>query len=357
LLYDLAKTVLSAATWPARELIYEGITLPLWEATENIRMVLVHLGYMQPQSEEFYTDGTGNLKRPNEIDETLIRLGHSVDSAFQEALAAAFDPLGNLDKDPALNNVPLRDVLHNPNYPWLPVRVVKGEKVPFVSKLNNDDVVEYQRPWAYPEKTNSKDDNKKGNFVELPTTTAGPYPVDTMPHDLLTTSEVNRVSNPARKLYEDAQCPDATDSISTAFVLHQGTNQFDEGRYLGTNPLGDPVIFSSYLMGQIANNSQFVSSFNLDADRGYGYLCWDWIRKSDDPNVPLKFGKDEHDNTYQKPIVTTEGADDWPRPDPPVRADPPHPYTGTKPLALHYSGRKCAPQEPPGGGNGGGVPK
>ena len=110
LLYDLGKSLLSAGTYPARLLIYEGVTLPLWEATENIRMVLVHLGYMRPGSLEFYDDGTGNLKRPNEIDEIIITLGHSVYSAFQEALAAAFDPLGNLDKDPGLTSVPLRDV-------------------------------------------------------------------------------------------------------------------------------------------------------------------------------------------------------------------------------------------------------
>jgi hypothetical protein len=350
LLYDLGKSVLSAGTYPARLLIYEGVTLPLWEATENIRMVLVHLGYMQPGSLEFYDDG--NLKRPNEIDEVLITLGHSVDSAFQEALAAAFDPLGNLDKDPALTNVPLRDVLNDPNYPWLPVRVVTGETAPFISKLRNDDCVEYQRPWAYPDKTNSHDPQKLGNFLELPLTTAGPYPVGTMPHSILGTSATNRVSNSARKLYTYAQCPDETDSISKAFVLHQGTNKYDEGRYIGTNPLGDPVIFSSYLMGQISNNSQFVSSFNLDADRGYGYLCWDWIRVPDNPDDQPKFGKDEHDNVYQLPDVPPEGTDGWLRPD--AKPVGPNQYDRTGPLELHYSGRKCPPADD---GNGGNVPR
>jgi hypothetical protein len=73
ILYDLAKTGASAATWPAREILYDLVTLPAWEAAENIRMVLVHLGYMIPQSEQHYADG--NLRRPNEIDETMIKLG------------------------------------------------------------------------------------------------------------------------------------------------------------------------------------------------------------------------------------------------------------------------------------------
>jgi len=37
-----------------------------------------------------------------QIDLEIITLGHTVDSAFQQALAAAWDPLGNLDHDPTL---------------------------------------------------------------------------------------------------------------------------------------------------------------------------------------------------------------------------------------------------------------
>ena len=84
LLYNIVKTVTSAVTWPAWEVMYETVILPLWEVSENIWMVLVHLGYLQPQSEQFYADE--NLKRPNEIDKSLIKLGHSIDSTFQEAL-------------------------------------------------------------------------------------------------------------------------------------------------------------------------------------------------------------------------------------------------------------------------------
>ncbi|NJR31381.1 hypothetical protein HC762_01205, partial [bacterium] len=111
-LYDVVKSIASAATWPAREALYQLVTLPLWESTENIRMVMVHLGYLMPQSELRYPDG--DLRRPNEVDESTVTLGHSVDSAFKEALDSAFDPLGNLDKDPDLINVGVRNVLARP---------------------------------------------------------------------------------------------------------------------------------------------------------------------------------------------------------------------------------------------------
>jgi hypothetical protein len=273
LAYDIGKTAASAATWPPREALYEGIILPLWESAENIRMVLVHLGFMMPQSQQRY--GDGNLKRPNEIDEELIKLGHTVDGAFRQALAAAWDPLGNLDKDPALTNVGVRDVLGALN-PWLPVRVTKGQNPPGIVHPTGD-VVEYQRPWAFPDRTN--DPNNAGNYLETPLTVAGPYPTETMPDQLLETGAP--VSNPARKLYEDASCPDETDSYSKAFVLHQSDGNYGENEYDGTNPLGDPVVFSSYMIGQIANNPNFLSNFNLDADRGYGYLCWDGTSAND----------------------------------------------------------------------------
>lgn len=75
------------------------------------------------------------MKFPNEIDEQLIRLGHSVDSAFQQALADSFDVLGNLDRDPSLNADGVRDVLNSPT-PWLPVRMPKADQSPHISSTS-----------------------------------------------------------------------------------------------------------------------------------------------------------------------------------------------------------------------------
>src|SRR5208337_2279703 len=93
-------------------------------------------------------------------------------------------------------------------------------------------------------------------------TIAGPYLTDTMPHSLLSTG--SPISNPARLLYEGAGCPVDTDLYNLAFVMHQGDGTLTgEREFDGTNPLGDPVVFSTYLIGQLANNPKnFLSSFN-----------------------------------------------------------------------------------------------
>ncbi|KAH9208920.1 hypothetical protein DL95DRAFT_467302 [Leptodontidium sp. 2 PMI_412] len=103
-----------------------------------------------------------------------------------------------------------------------------------------------------------------------------------MPHDLFTSPRA--VSNLARTKYRQAGCPDDALKYSMAYIRHESSHLSEEG-WEGTNPLGDPVPFSAYLIGRIARNPNFVdpkngkgANFNLDADCGYGYLCWDWTR-------------------------------------------------------------------------------
>ena len=333
ILYDIAKSIASAATWPAREALYELVTLPLWEASENIRMVMVHLGYLMPQSEKRYPNG--DLQRPNEVDGTLITLGQSVDSAFAQALNSAFDPLGNLDKDPSLIDVGVRNVLGAPN-PWLPVRVTKGKRPPIIAGALTGDVVEYQRPWAYPNRNNCHNEARAGNHLEQPLTTAGPYATGVKPDKILGTTNV--ASNTARVLYENAGCPGDTDIYNDAWVKHLGgndVNRFGERNFRGTNPLGDPVVFSAYLIGQIGHNTRFLSSFNLDADRGYGYLCWDWTRTAQDGGSQ---SQDERGHTFQDPVEWPEGSVHWAKPDPAPVSDS---NLYSPPVQLNYPGREC----------------
>src|SRR5207253_7530597 len=112
----------SGITLPARTWLYDHLVLPSWQACENMRAVLVHMAYITPQSEMRYANG--EIRRPNEIDFELIRLGHGVDAAFAAALAAAADPLGNLDRDTAFTAPAERNPKGGPTrrYPWLPVR-------------------------------------------------------------------------------------------------------------------------------------------------------------------------------------------------------------------------------------------
>ena len=143
--------------------------------------------------------------------------------------------------------------------------------------------------------------------------------------------------------YEHAQCPEETDSLNEEFVGHDPfTNGYPgpdagKGAYSGTNPLGDPVLFSAYLLGQIANNRQYATSFDLDADRAYGYLCWDWMRGA-------ASGTNPRGQPYPLPLVWPEGANgpdgSWqPPPATPAGQEPGPQYM--PPLQLRYLGRSC----------------
>jgi hypothetical protein len=345
LAYDLGKTIISAATWPAREAIYEGILLPAWQVAENVRMVLVHLGFLMPQSEARYPGG--ELRRPSEIDLEMVTLGHTVNGAFAQALAACFDVLGNLDDDPDLLSAGIR----NPKareFPWLPVRE-KPNGGPGTRP------VEFQRPWGFPDRINERDDKIAGNYVESPRTVGGPYPRDAVPTVLL--SPDGPASNELRAVYANAGCPADTDLYNERFIGHapltHGYGEAGEGEDVsGTNPLGDPVAFSSYLIGQIAHNPHFGANFNLDADRGYGYLCWDWERAARPTGE-----KDPREHDYRSPLVPPEGATA------PDHQDP-HQWKPGAPVAygiapdhdpavrLRYPGRECREGQDGDGGIG-----
>jgi hypothetical protein len=361
LAYDLGKSALSGATLPVRQALYDGLILPAWQVCENMRQVLVHMAYLTPQSEMRYANG--EVRRPNEIDFELISLGHGVDGAFAAALAAAWDPLGNLDKDPTFTAPAMRNPKGGDGkaYPWLPIRPTRrpeplpqftseGSGFPFYS-----DVVEFQRPWGFPDKTNDSNPKRAGNYIETPETVPGPYPQDAMPTLLFGTD--GPASNRMRLDYERANCPDETNRYNEDFIGRQpftggypAPEDVDPESVSGINPLGDPVVFSSYLIGQIAGNPRFQSNFNLDADRGFAYLCWDWIRVHDAAHA----GKNKRDQPYDKPKVAPEGAvGEWAYPAPTaVSWDPPPLYR--PPLELDYRGRKCPDVPQPDGPSPGG---
>jgi hypothetical protein len=60
-------------------------------------------------------------------------------------------------------------------------------------------------------------------------------------------------------------------------------------------------------MGRILSPDGYHVDFNLDADRGYGYRCWDWIRGT----TTATNGRGQ---TYVTPRAEPEGADSGPAP-------------------------------------------
>ncbi len=296
LIGDIIKMLVSPITYKLREAIYEA-ALGMWDVATKIHEVLAHTGLLMPHSEARYADN-GELKWPNEIDLPLITLGGTVDGAFRQALADNSDIFG-VDTDQSFI------VSHS----------VRDERMPFypVLEFHTDGTVpdgwEYRRPWAYPETSEELVDG-----VDIPTPTAtelyeprasdadappgpfkpmrpGPYPEGTTPDEVFFRTDAPPDVG-ARMGYESAQTPWQTDQLNEALIARaEGSKR--------VSPLGDPVPFSAYLIGRIVNDTGYETQFNLDADRAYGYLTWDWIRTTDEAHTD----RTEFGLKYHLPVV------------------------------------------------------
>jgi hypothetical protein len=295
LIGDLIKMALSPLTFPIRLALYE-LAMKIWDVAVKTHDVMAHTGFLLPHGEQRYADN-GELRLPNEIDKPLITLGGTVDATFLAALADAIDPFGNLDTD---TSVIVGHSVHDPNYPYYPVLQYKDSGTPPF------DDWEFHRPWAYPNVSEHTSDGTHNTHVPTPTETynpnacdasavdangspirkyqpmrPGPYLEGTTPDQVF--FRTNGGHDPERRSeYEQAQTPWQTDQINEALLKSRGQS-----------PLGDPVPFSAYLIGQLANPTGYATQFNLDADRAYAYLTWDWIRGDQRGTTDLGFHYDK----------------------------------------------------------------
>jgi hypothetical protein len=134
---------------------------------------------------------------------------------------------------------------------------------------------------------------------------AGPYPAGTQPNVFFRLDAP--VDAQARLAYERAQTPWETDLLNTAHIADPASLKF--------SPLGDPIPFSAHLIGQLVNDTGYSTQFNLDSDRAFAYLTWDWIRGDETKTGILG-------QSYALPVEPPEGAGNWQR--------------GLKPLQLKY---------------------
>ncbi len=318
LIGDLIKMVISPSTYPIRLALYE-LAMKVWDVAVKTHDVMAHTGFLLPHGEQRYPDN-GELRLPNEIDLPLITLGGTVDATFLAALSDAIDPFGNLDTD---TSVIVGHSVTDRNLPYYPVlRYVDGRK--------SVEAWEYHRPWAYPNISEFSADGT--NYIKFATPTEtydpfacdqsavdgngapihkhqpmrpGPYRAGTTPDQVFFRTDGGHDVE-RRAAYEKSQTPWQTDQLNEALLKSRGQS-----------PLGDPVPFSAYLIGQLANPTGYSTQFNLDADRAYAYLTWDWIRGDQRAQTDLGFG-------YDKPVVPPWLApdDEWDH--------------GSAPMQLHY---------------------
>jgi hypothetical protein len=147
---------------------------------------------------------------------------------------------------------------------------------------------EFVAPWRYPAH------NLAGmrNGWEAPRTHVGPY---LQGDDAKILMGGMQGSDVARRRFEAATRPSETEAVSTELIQVDGAN------------LGDPIDYGAYLIGQLTGSWQSptgyfahdwqhpLPDFNLDADRGYAYQCWDYTRiVSSTPlggTLPLDFAR------------------------------------------------------------------
>jgi hypothetical protein len=323
LIGDLTKMVLSPLTYPVRLGLYE-IAMKLWDIATKTHDVLAHTGLLMPHAEARYPDN-GELMWPNEIDLPLITLGGTVDGAFLAALNDAIDPFAALDRD---QGVIVSHSGRDPRMPFYPV-------MRFHANKDQPSSWEFHRPWAYPDKSlmdaaaQSAADILLHGFspateITTPTETylprasdpdgpntafrplrPGPYAEGATPDQVFFRTDAG-VDQDARFRYEHAQSPWQTDVLNERLIGKARAR---------VSPLGDPVPFSAYLIGRLVNRTEYATQFNLDADRAYAYLTWDWIRD--------EIGRTDLKNLYRLPVAApyNEGLR-WKR--------------GTEPMQLKY---------------------
>jgi hypothetical protein len=266
-------------TWPAREALYHLLVVPAWDLYMRCRLPLVLEGFISP--------------KPGEVSPGLVRLGLDEKGAMVQLRAdldapmgfatladgtlltepSGLDPadrgaaMGGFGMDPAYPRAMVTDL----DPPWLDTAPADAQPV----------YSEFVAPWRYPAH------NMAGmrNGWEAPRAHVGPYVVGDAA-DVLMGGMPG--SDSARHRFEAAATPDATEAASAELLPMAGAN------------LGDPIDYGAYLVGQLtgrlstdANGARVYAAndaaaplpdFNLDADRGYAYRCWDYQRHA--PSVP-----------------------------------------------------------------------
>jgi hypothetical protein len=288
---DLIKMLASPESYLIRLALYE-LAMLVWDIVAKTHEILAHLGFVVPHGELRYPNG--ELMVGNEIDESLVTLGETVDATFLAALGDAVDPFGNLDRTVP----PSTHDIGGAAYPYYQAALYdNANAVPQAGKISPSvDTRDYKRPWSYPEITpllgadgsepsppvygvnhtepqvyqTTLGDEDSWSQQTAPPIVPGPFPAGSTPDAVF--FRTDDATNPqVRDAYERSPSPQRTDSLNQELIT----------RSRAGSPLGYPIPFSAYLIGRVLNDRNYATQFNLDSDRAYGYLTWDWARARD----------------------------------------------------------------------------
>jgi hypothetical protein len=297
---ELVNLITSAGTYPIRQLLYENLELPLYNAWLSLHWYLAMAGFVMPMDQE--------------INEGLHTLGVSVTDTW----ASVQDALNNLSgglvataaTEPSGRD---RDATHPHDAVTDPPAWLSGtiRRLLYGQCAEGEAPSEFLRPWLWP------DHDNEGHAIgsESPLTPASPYAAMQDATALLGTKAGD---DQTRKDFERAQ--------SEAETITHAHNHLQHGE-----TLGDPVDYIAYVVARLTRDDVgSIANFNLDADRGYGYLCWDWLRHGGVDADPAAF-RGNSAYRYKAPVHPGYG---W-CPDDARNAAPP----GTPPPTPHEPAR------------------
>ena len=276
----LAAAALDVATFPLREQLYQFLVAPAWDLYMMCRLPLVLEGFLSP--------------KPSEVSAGLVRLGADEKGAIAQLRADLDAPSGVAADlglaepsglDPRTRGAGAGGFGLDPAYPRA---MVTDLDPPWFNGAPPDAPLTYSEfvaPWRYPAH------NMAGmrNGWEAPRTHVGPYLQGDDAKSWMNGTMPG--SDTARRRFEVATTPAETEAVSAELLPVAGEN------------LGGLVEYGAYLIGQLTGSwlspaqyqahdwQQPLPDFNLDADRGYAYQCWDYTRHAASvppaPVVPL----------------------------------------------------------------------
>lgn len=251
--------LLDTATFGPRNVVYYAIELPIYYITLALRQILVMTGYLLPKPDEIAISQTRIGVGSNDLFlTTLEALGDTlthIDAAQLAGLGQRAEQLasseGRSPQDVLTELLGELDVALRP----------PQEPSPDARFPRQHEQHEHLHPWRYPETP-----------AEQAPTTAGPFAPDDDAELLVGSALPGDMA--IRSKYERSPDPDSTEAISRKEMNRQAN-------------LGDPIHFSTYLIWQLTrteglDDSTRLTDWNLDADRGYAWKCWDWNRVGED---------------------------------------------------------------------------
>lgn len=254
----LPSLIIDVATYPAREVLYYAVAMPVYSLLMVSRKLLVMTGFLTPETVE--TDmGLVTLGRSSQFERQTLIADLNSPTGFAVPAQRFDEPSGRPDRQSARHADPAypRDTPRDPMPQLLQLLAAAGAPQAIPSAGTQDPYSEWVAPWRYPE----RDIAGFRLGWEASLTHCGPYTLGEDATSLLTSAATDLTTTAA---YETASTPEETEGISRT-TLPQDKH------------MGNPIDYTLYLWSKLNAGTQ-VPDFNLDSDRGYAWRCWDWNR-------------------------------------------------------------------------------